>query len=193
MEECSTLSSLSTRGPLLLLDGSNMAYRAYFALPEAIATSSGFPTNALFGFASMLIKLLADYRPSAVVVAWDGPEKTFRHEEFVEYKAQRKAMPELLSEQWPYFPELCRAFGFVNVVLAGYEADDILATLARQAEREGMGASVVTGDKDALQLVTDTVHVIANTRGVTDVRVYDPAGVRERFGVLPSQIRISSV
>ena len=165
-----------------------MAYRAFFALPEAIATSAGFPTNALFGFASMLIKLLADYRPSAVVVAWDGPEKTFRHEEFVEYKAQRKAMPELLSEQWPYFPELCRAFGFVNVTLAGYEADDILATLARQAEREGLEASVVTGDKDALQLVTDSVHVIANTRGVTDVRVYDPMGVRERFGVVPSQI-----
>lgn len=175
-------------GPLFFIDGNNLAYRAYFALPADIATSTGFPTNALYGFASMLLKILADFRPSVVVVAWDSKEKTFRHEVFQDYKAQRPPMPEGLEEQWPLFPEISRAFGFVNISLPGYEADDILATLARQADREGRQAIIVTGDRDALQLVTERVHVMSNTRGVTEVRIYDPAAVKERFGVDPAQI-----
>ena len=174
--------------PLFLLDGNNVAYRAYFALPEGIATSSGFPTNALYGFCAMIIKILSEYHPSAVIVACDSREKTFRHEEFEEYKAQRKPMPELLSEQWPYFTEITEAFGFVNLAVPGFEADDILATLARQAEAQGREAMIVTGDRDALQLVGGHVRVMANTRGVTDVRIYDSAGVEERFGVPPRLI-----
>jgi DNA polymerase-1 len=176
------------RGPLFLLDGNNIAYRAFFALPPEIATSSGFPTNALYGFCLMLIKILADCRPETVIVAWDSREKTFRHEEFEEYKAQRKPMPDLLSEQWPHFSELSAAFGFVNLALPGWEADDILATLARQAEAHGRETVIVTGDKDALQLASEHVSIMANTKGMTEVRVYDPAAVEERFGIPPRLI-----
>ncbi|MFH0915775.1 MAG: DNA polymerase I [bacterium] len=176
------------QGPLFLLDGNNIAYRAFFALPADIATSGGFPTNALYGFCLMIIKILTEYRPTAVIVAWDSREKTFRHEEFEEYKAQRKPMPELLSEQWPYFSELCAAFGFVNIAVPGYEADDILATLARQAGAEGRETVIVTGDRDALQLAGPYVSIMANTRGMTEVKVYDPAAVEERFGVPPRLI-----
>jgi len=176
------------KGPLFLLDGNNIAYRAFFALPADIATSGGFPTNALYGFCLMIIKILTEYRPGAVIVAWDSREKTFRHEEFEEYKAQRKPMPDLLSEQWPYFVELCAAFGFVNLAVPGYEADDILATLARQAGAEGRETVIVTGDRDALQLASTHVRIMANTRGMTEVKVYDPAAVEERFGVSPGLI-----
>jgi DNA polymerase I len=175
-------------GALFLLDGNNVAYRAFFALPQEIATSGGFPTNALYGFCLMMVKILTEYHPQAVIVAWDSREKTFRHEEFVEYKAQRRPMPDLLSEQWPYFTELSAAFGFVNLAVPGYEADDILATLARQAEAEGREAVIVTGDRDALQLASEHVSIMANTKGMTEVKVYDPAAVEERFGVPPRLI-----
>ncbi len=176
------------RGPLFLLDGSNMAYRAFYALPPEIATSAGLPTNALYGFCSMVIKILGDYRPGAVIVAWDSKEKTFRHDEFEEYKAQRKPMPDLLVQQWPFLPEISEAFGFINLAVPGFEADDILATLARQAEAEGRETFIVTGDRDALQLAGDHVRIMANGRGVTEVKIYDPAAVEERFGVPPKLI-----
>ena len=179
---------LAERGPLFLLDGNNMAYRAFFALPQEISTSEGLPTNALYGFCAMVIKILADYHPGAVIVAWDSPEKTFRHGEFQEYKAQRKPMPDLLSQQWPYLPQLAEAFGFVNLSVPGFEADDILATLARQAEAEERETFIVTGDRDALQLAGPHVRIMSNTRGVTDVKIYDPAAVEERFGVPPRLI-----
>ena len=176
------------RGALFLLDGNNMAYRAFYALPTEIATSSGLPTNALYGFCAMVIKILSDYRPGAVIVAWDSKEKTFRHGEFEDYKAQRKPMPDLLQQQWPYLPELSEAFGFINLAVPGFEADDILATLARQAEAEERETFIVTGDKDALQLAGRHVRIMANARGVTDVKIYDPAAVEERFGVPPRLI-----
>jgi DNA polymerase I len=175
-------------GLLLLIDGNNLAYRAFFALPQEIATSTGFPTNALYGFCSMVIKVLSEHRPEAVIVAWDARGKTFRHEEFEEYKAQRKPMPDLLSEQWPYFEELAAAFGFVNLKLPGHEADDVLATLAQQADAEGRETFVMTGDRDALQLVSPHVRVMANTRGITEVRIYDRAGVVERYGIPPELV-----
>jgi len=175
-------------GRLFVLDGNNIAYRAFFALPDSIATSAGFPTNALYGFCSMMIKILSDYHPDGVLVAWDSKQKTFRHEEFEAYKAQRKPMPDLLIEQWPYFLELAEAFGFINLAAPGFEADDIIATLARQADAEERELVIVTGDRDALQLVTEHVSVMSNTRGITEVKMYDPAAVLERFGVLPRLI-----
>ncbi len=173
---------------LYLLDGSSLAFRAFFALPDTIATADGFPTNAIYGLSQMLLKIVAEYRPASVVVAWDGPEKTFRHEEFDDYKAHRPDMPDLLVQQWSRFPELVAAFGFVNLVKPGFEADDILGTLAEAAKRKGVGAVVVTGDRDALQLVGDDVWVMATGRGITDVKVYTPAAVVERFGVAPGSI-----
>ncbi|RPI30550.1 MAG: DNA polymerase I, partial [Actinomycetota bacterium] len=173
---------------LFLLDGSSLAYRAYFALPETIATRDGFPTNAIYGLSQMFLKIVTEYRPCAVVVAWDAREKTFRHEEYEEYKAQRPHMPDLLSMQWDRLPELVEAFGFVNLVKGGYEADDLLGTLAVAARERGVKAAVVTGDRDSLQLVDDDIVVVATGRGITDVKVYTPARVVERFGVEPGQI-----
>ncbi|HTX70740.1 MAG TPA: DNA polymerase I, partial [Thermoleophilia bacterium] len=118
---------------LFLLDGSSLAFRAFFALPESIATEAGQPTNALFGLSQMLLKLVADYRPGCIVCAWDAREKTFRDELYEQYKAQRPHMPEPLSAQWPLLPELMEGFGVLNLVRPGYEADDILGTLAEEA------------------------------------------------------------
>jgi len=176
------------QGPVFLLDGNNIAYRAFYALPQEIATSDGIPTNALYGFCLMVIKILSDYHPSRVIVAWDSREKTFRHEEFQEYKAQRKPMPDLLSEQWPHLVQLTEAFGFSNLAVPGYEADDILATLARRSEADGRETMIVTGDRDALQLAGEHVSIMSNTKGMTEVKVYDPAAVEERFGVSPRLI-----
>ena len=192
-KECDTGTILAVaddalKHRLFLLDGSSLAYRAYFALPETIATRDGFPTNALYGFSQMLLKIVAEYEPAAVVVAWDGPEKTFRHDHFADYKAQRPQMPDLLTQQWEHLPDLVDAFGFKNLIKAGYEADDILGTLAEEAKRQGVGAVVVTGDRDTLQIVGEGIWVMATGRGVTDVKVYSPAAVVERFGVTPAMI-----
>ena len=124
---------------VFLIDGNSLAYRAFFALPESIATADGRPTNAIYGFASMMAKILIDHSPKAVIVAWDkgwsGREKVY-----AEYKSQRKSRPDLLKEQWPHLAPLAEAFGFKNVDVEGYEADDVIATLARQAtDGEGAG------------------------------------------------------
>ena len=173
---------------LFLLDGSSLAFRAFFALPETITTQAGLPTNALLGLSQMLLKIVSEYRPASIVVAWDAREKTFRHEEYAEYKAQRPHMPEALSQQWGLFPELVTGFGIVNLVMPGYEADDILGTLAEEAKRQGIGSFVVTGDRDAMQVVDDDIWVMSTGRGITDVKIYTPAAVVERFGVTPAQI-----
>jgi len=178
----------SLENRLFLLDGSSLAYRAFFALPESITTRDGFPTNAIYGLSQMLLKIVTEYRPASIVVAWDAREKTFRHEEYEEYKAQRPHMPEPLSQQWSRFPELVEAFGIVNLVKPGYEADDILGTLAEEAKRQGVGSIVVTGDRDAMQVVDDDIWVMSTGRGITDVKIYTPAAVLERFGVTPAAI-----
>ena len=182
------MDDAAVTGRLILIDGSSLAYRAYYALPETIATREGFPTNAIYGLSQMLLKLVAEFEPAAVAVAWDAREKTFRHEEFDGYKAQRPPMPEPLSRQWAHLPGLMDAFAIPNLVKPGYEADDILGTLAAEAKRQGRGALVVTGDRDALQIVDDDVWVVTTGRGVTDVKIYTPAAVVERFGVTPAQI-----
>ncbi len=173
---------------LFLLDGSSLAFRAFFALPESISTEAGQPTNALFGLSQMLLKLVAEYRPGCIVCAWDAREKTFRDELYDQYKAQRPSMPDALSAQWAFLPDLMEAFGVVNLVKPGYEADDILGTLAEEAKRQGIASIVVTGDRDAMQIVDDDIWVMSTGRGVTDVKIYTPAAVLERFGVTPAQI-----
>ena len=124
---------------LFLLDGSSLAFRAFFALPESISTQAGQPTNALFGLSQMLLKVVTEYRPSCIVCAWDAREKTFRDELYEQYKAQRPHMPDALSAQWSLLPELMDGFGIANLVKPGYEADDILGTLAEEAKRQGVG------------------------------------------------------
>jgi DNA polymerase-1 len=188
---CATIGVVTDdvlNGRLFLVDGNSLAYRAYFALPETIATSEGFPTNALYGFASMLLKVLAEFGPANVVVAWDARERTFRHEDYEEYKAGRKPMPDLLQQQWPYFEDLVAAFGLPSLKKEGYEADDILATLAEEAKRQGVRSVIVTGDRDMLQLVDEDISVMTNTKGVSEVVVYTPQKVVERYGVTPAQV-----
>ncbi len=172
---------------LFLIDGNSLAYRAFFALPESIATSTGQPTNAIFGFASMLVKILTDYGPKATVVVWDAGTSG-RKEIYPEYKAQRKGRPDLLKEQWPHFEPLVEAFGWHNVSLEGYEADDVIASIAQRAKEASVPVMVVTGDRDAYQLVDDGVRIMTTSRGITDTRIYDRAGVIERYGIGPELV-----
>ncbi len=172
---------------LFLIDGNSLAYRAFFALPESIATADGRPTNAIYGFASMMAKILIDHSPKAVVVAWDKGWSG-RENVYAEYKAQRKSRPDLLKEQWPHLAPLAEAFGFRNVSVEGYEADDVIATLARQASGAGIPVMIVSGDRDVYQLVGDGIRVMTTSRGVTDTKVYDREGVIERYGVPPELV-----
>src|SRR5438270_1497431 len=175
---------------LFLIDGNSLAYRAFFALPESIATSTGVPTNAIFGFASMLVKILTDYGPKATVVVWTAGSSG-RKEVYTEYKAQRSTRPDLLKEQWPAFEPLVDAFGYKNLRVDGYEADDVIASIVEQARLNDppISVMVVTGDRDAYQLVHDgTVRIMTTSRGITDTRVYDREGVIERYGIPPELI-----
>jgi DNA polymerase-1 len=172
---------------LFLVDGNNLAYRAYFALPEELATSEGFPTNALLGFTNMLFKLLADYRPKGVAVAWDT-RAAHRKELAPEYKIDRRPMPDLLGEQFPHFRPIVEAFGYRNLEFEGWEADDVIATLAARADEEGIKTTVVSTDRDAFQVVTDNVTLMMTPRGVADVNVYTPERVFARYGITPEQI-----
>jgi DNA polymerase-1 len=174
---------------LFLIDGNSLAYRAFFALPESIATSTGVPTNAIFGFASMLVKILTDYGPKATVVVWDAGSSG-RKELYTEYKAQRTTRPDLLEEQWPAFEPLVDAFGYKNLAIPGYEADDVIASIVEQARHRDppIPVMVVTGDRDAYQLVGTGVRIMTTSRGITDTRVYDREGVIERYGIPPELI-----
>ena len=172
---------------LFLIDGNSLAYRAFFALPETIATSTGQPTNAIFGFASMLVKILTEYGSKPTLVAWDAG-MSGREEVSTEYKAGRRKRPDLLSEQWPHLHPLVEAFGYSNVRVEGYEADDVIATLARQAREKGIDVMVVTGDRDMFQIVGDGVRVMATSRGITETKVYDRQAVIDRYGIPPELI-----
>src|SRR6478752_4999944 len=176
---------------LFLVDGNNLAYRAFFALPEELATSEGFPTNALLGFTNMLFKLLSDYRPKGVAVAWDTrPVHRHAQAEAVEvvYKEGRRPMPDLLAEQFPHFRPIVAAFGYRNLEFEGWEADDVIATLATRADEEGIRTCVVSTDRDAFQLVSENVCLMMTPRGVSDVNVYTPERVEARYGIRPDNI-----
>ncbi len=171
----------------LLLDGNSLAYRAFFALPTDMATASGQVTNAVFGFTSMLVNLLKDHRPDGVAVAFDRPEPTFRHRVVETYKAGRSAAPDILRQQMGLVREIVETLRIPILEVPGYEADDVLATLAVRARERGDDVIIVTGDRDVYQLVEDPhIKVLYNRRGVSDYLLYDEAGVRDRTGVAPS-------
>src|SRR5688500_11550438 len=172
---------------LFLIDGNSLAYRAFFALPESIATSDGRPTNAILGFASMLVKILTDYGEVPTVVVWDAG-MSGRKEISSDYKAQRSTRPDLLKLQWPHLRPLVEAFGYRNISVEGFEADDVIAALVEQAKVCGIPEMVVTGDRDAYQLVEDGVRIMTTSRGITDTKVYDTQGVIERYGIPPEKI-----
>ena len=172
---------------VLLLDGHSLAYRAFFALPDTLVTSSGQVTNAVYGFTAMLLKLLADERPQGVVVCFDKGAPQFRLDRYKEYKAGRAATPDLFKQQLPLIREVLGSLRIPTVELEGFEADDLLATLTKHAREEGCEVILVTGDRDILQLVRDGVAVIMTRRGISDVIRYDTPAVVERYGVTPEQ------
>jgi DNA polymerase-1 len=172
---------------LFLIDGNSLVYRAFFALPDSIATSKGEPTNAIFGFASMLVKLLTEYGSVPTLVVWDAGWSG-REQVYTEYKAERRSRPDLLREQWPALEPLVEAFGYRNVRSDGYEADDVIATLATQAKEKGIDVTIVTGDRDTFQLIEPGVEVMATGRGITDTKIYDRDAVVERYGIPPELI-----
>ncbi|HET8621390.1 MAG TPA: DNA polymerase I [Acidimicrobiales bacterium] len=176
--------------PLLLIDGNSLTYRAFFALPTDLTTASGQVTNAVFGFTSMLINLMRDHGHRRMAVAFDRPEPTFRHEQVADYKAGRAAAPDILRQQMGLVREVVETLGIRVLDLAGYEADDIIATLATQGRDAGLDVIVVTGDRDVYQLVEDPhVKVLYNRRGVSDYVLYDEAGIEGRTGVTPELYR----
>jgi DNA polymerase I len=176
---------------LFLLDGPSLVYRAFYALPESIATSTGEPTNAIFGFASMLVKIVTEYGVCPTVVAWDAGSSG-RTELFAEYKAQRRSRPDLLKQQWPAMEPLVEAFGYRNVRVEGFEADDVIASLAERALRASppVPVTIVTGDRDVFQLIDDRglVRVMATARGITETKIYDRQAVIDRYGIAPELI-----
>src|SRR4030081_315649 len=173
---------------LFLIDGPSLVYRAFFALPESIATSTGVPTNAIFGFASMLVKIVTEYGVCPTVVAWDAGTSG-RTEVFADYKAARRSRPDLLKQQWPAMEPLVEAFGYRNVRVEGYEADDVIASLAERALTASppVPVMIVTGDRDVFQLIDERglVQVMATSRGITDTKIYDRRAVIARFGIAP--------
>jgi DNA polymerase I len=175
-------------GPLFLLDGMSLAFRAYFALPDTLATSSGVVTNALHGFVSMVANIVKDHSPGSLAVAFDLPGGTFRDEMVEDYKGGRAETPDNLPPQFEMIREVMEALGIPVVEAPGFEADDVLATLATEARDRQCDVVVVTGDRDSFQLIEDPhVRVLYNRRGVSDYSLYDEAGIVDRCGVPPSQ------
>jgi DNA polymerase-1 len=173
---------------MLLLDGHSLAYRAFFALPpENFSTTTGQPTNAVYGFTAMLINVLRDEQPTHVAVAFDRSEPTFRHEQYVEYKANRRETPADFRSQLSLIFEVLDALGIPRLSVAGYEADDIIATLTVAATEAGMDVLIVSGDRDNLQLVNDHVTVLMTRRGISDMTRFTPEEVVAKYGLTPAQ------
>ena len=178
----------SERETVLLLDGFYLLFRAFHAVPSTFATSAGEPTNAVYGFTSVLLKTIADLRPEYVIVAFDSSGPTFRHEEYPDYKANRPPMDETLRVQIPRVRQLVEAFGFPICEAARAEADDVIGSLAVQATAAGLDAAIVSGDMDLLQLVDEQVSVVWPGRRISDYTIYDPAKVQERYELRPEQV-----
>ncbi|MDO8731234.1 MAG: DNA polymerase I [Actinomycetota bacterium] len=177
-----------SNGRLMLLDGHSLAYRAYFALPvENFSTTTGQPTNAVYGFTSMLINILRDEQPTHVAVAFDVSRKTFRSDMFPEYKANRESSPEPFKGQVPLIQEVLHALGIKVIEADGYEADDIIATLSEQAKASEFEVVIVTGDRDSFQLVDDHTTVLYPRKGMSDLARMTPAAVEEKYGLTPTQ------
>jgi 5'-3' exonuclease len=172
---------------LLLIDGHSLAFRAYHALPAGMDTRSGEPTNATFGFFSMLLNTLREQQPDYVAVAFDVG-KTFRHDEFPDYKGHRERMPDDLRQQVERIQEIVQALNIPIFTRDGYEADDVLGTLAKQAEAQGVETMIVTGDRDIVQVVSDRTSVLTSGRRFSDTIVYTPETVQERWGLAPKKL-----
>jgi len=174
-------------GHFVLIDGNSVANRAFYALP-LLSTSAGLHTNAVLGFTTMLLKVLEEMKPTHILVAFDAGKVVFRHSEFAEYKGGRKKTPPELSEQFPLIRELLDAFSIKRFEMDGYEADDIIGTLTKKAEEEKRKTTVITGDKDMLQLVSEYVSVALTRKGVSEIELYTPQVIQDKYGLTPLQI-----
>ena len=171
---------------LLILDSNSLLNRAFYAIPE-LTTTDGIHTNAVYGFANMLFKMKEELKPDYVVAAFDRKGPTFRHKEYKDYKAGRKKMPEELAEQFPLTKDLLNLLSITIYEMDGYEADDIIGSLAKYAEKNGIEVYIVTGDRDALQLASDNINVVITKKGVTETAVYNYKTFMDEFGVTPTQ------
>ena len=174
---------------VILIDGNNIAYRAFYAIPDSISTSSGIVTNAVLGFTNMLLKLIEEQHPDTIVCAFDSKTPTFRHKIFDRYKINRKKMPTELSSQFPLIKEVLDAFNIICLEKDGFEADDILAGIVNSIKNEFNQIIIVTGDKDILQLVSGNIKVMAIKKGITDTVIFDRLKVEEKFGVKPENMK----
>jgi DNA polymerase-1 len=179
----------TSSSPLVLLDGHSLAFRAFFALPSDLQTTTGQLTNVVYGFTTMLVKLFGDFSPDRIAVCFDLGRPAYRHDVYDGYKANRRTTPDDFSSQMPLVREVLAALRIPVVEVAGYEADDLIATLVREAREERLPVLVVTGDRDALQIIDDAadVRVMMTRRGITDTAIYDEAAVQERYGVPPER------
>ena len=171
-----------------VVDGNSLIHRAFHALPPSMTAPDGRPTNAAFGFMSMLVKLVADFKPDGVVVAFDRGKPAFRTEALAQYKMHRPPTAEELRAQFPMVKQLLSAIDVPIVEVEGWEGDDILGTLAKRGREAGLQVLLVTGDRDAFQLVGGGVSVLTTRKGITDIAVYGPDEVLERYGVTPEQV-----
>lgn len=171
---------------LLILDSNSLLNRAFYALPD-LMTEDGIHTNAIYGFVNMLLKMKEEIKPDYIVATFDRKAPTFRHEEYKDYKAGRKKMPEELAQQFPIVKELLTALAINIFEIDGFEADDLIGTLSVFAQEKGIEVYIVTGDKDALQLATDNVKVVITKKGITEKEIYDKSRMIEEFGVTPKE------
>jgi DNA polymerase-1 len=173
---------------LFLIDGNNIAYKAFYAVPDTLTRpSDGMPTNALYGFTSMLDKVRRDYHPNGIAVAWDTrPQK--RLDIMPEYKGHRKETPDMLKQQFPFFESIVSAYGYKNLKSEGHEADDVIATLATRASAEGFRVCIVTNDRDSFQLCDERISIMTTPKGLNDPVIYTPEKVLERYGIGPELV-----
>ncbi|MFA6431554.1 MAG: DNA polymerase I [Candidatus Margulisiibacteriota bacterium] len=172
---------------VVLIDGNSLTYRAFYALPDTMRTTSGITTNAIYGFTTMILKVLEE-KPEYIAISFDLKEPTFRHKEYKEYKATRQKAPPTLHEQMPYVKEIAAGLNIPIYEFAGFEADDVIGTLATLSAERGCDVVIVTGDSDPMQLVDDRIKVLINKKGISDTMLYGMKEVRERYGIEPKQL-----
>ena len=174
---------------LFLIDGYAMLYRSHFALiRNPLINSKGMHTSALFGFINQVLKLIRKEKPDFLMAAFDSPKKTFRHERYPEYKATREKMPEEMREQLPYLWKLLKAMKIPTLEQPGFEADDIIGTLAVRANEKNLDTFIVSGDKDFMQLVNDNIFLYSPSGRQSEIKIYDKSGVKDKWGVPPEMI-----
>ncbi len=178
---------MNNRKKFILVDGQGLLYRSFYALPQ-LTTTYGQVVNAVYGFTMILIRLLEEEKPEYIVITFDTPVPTFRHKEFKEYKAHRKKMPDELISQIPLVKEIINNYNIAICSKEGYEADDVIGTIAKEAEKRNCNTIIVTGDKDAFQLISPHTKIMTTIKGVTEVKIYDEAAIREKYGVGPEKI-----